>query len=108
MIVFEAPNVANRDLVKRVIGLSGEQIEIRNGQVVVDGERLGEPHAGEGSYSGGPWTVGKAEAFVLGDNRNHSQDSQSYGPLPTTRIVGKAMVSYWPPQQWGWISPARY
>jgi signal peptidase I len=108
VIVFEAPNVANRDLIKRVIGLSGEQVEIRNGQVVVDGERLGEPYAREGSYSGAAWTVGEAEVFVLGDNRDHSQDSRSWGPLPTDRIAGKAMVSYWPPQRWGWISPARY
>jgi signal peptidase I len=101
VIVFSAPNAKNRDLVKRVVGLPGEQISVRNGQVFVDGEQIQEPYAQPGQYTGGSWTLGENELFVMGDNRSRSQDSRSWGPLQTSRIVGKGLVCYWPPRLWG-------
>lgn len=101
IVVFRGPNDESRDLVKRVVGLPGEQIEIVNGQVLVNGQMLPEPYAQLNPSSGGPWKLGEGQVFVMGDNRGRSLDSRSWGPLQTEHIIGKALVSYWPPGLWG-------
>ena len=104
VIVFEPPVSAEGDYVKRVIGLPGELVEIRNGQVLVNNQLVNEPYwVRPGSYSMDARRVGPDELFVLGDNRNLSSDSHSWGMLPMDKVVGKALVSYWPPSLWGVI-----
>lgn len=109
IVVFRDPRTDSRKLIKRVIGLPGEVVEIQNGQVFIDNQPLDEPYiAGPGSYSRAPSPIPENEYFVLGDNRNNSSDSHSWGTLPRQQIVGKAWVSYWPPQLWGVIPHETY
>ncbi len=104
VIVFEPPNRPDDDYVKRVIGLPGETVEIINGKILINGEPLDEPfHPNVGSYSSPPQVVPEGHVFVLGDNRNNSNDSHTWGSLPEENIVGRAWVSYWPPELWGTI-----
>lgn len=104
IIVFHCPYDPKRDFIKRIIGLPGEEVEVKQGQVFIDGRELNEPYvANPSSYSWGPKVMGLDEFFVLGDNRNNSSDSHNWGPLPRKYIVGKAWLSYWPPQDWGLV-----
>ena len=104
VIVFEPPNRPGEDYVKRIIGLPGETVEIRNGQVFSNGQPLPEPfQPGRMSYTMRPQVVPEGTVFVLGDNRNNSNDSHNWGPLPIGNIVGRAWLSYWPPDDWGTI-----
>jgi len=104
IIVFQPPNSPAEDYIKRIAGLPGEQVEIRSGEVWVDGILLDEPYiASPGSYSGA-WNLGDEEYFVLGDNRGNSSDSHSWGVLPRENIVGKAWLCYWPPEQWSLVA----
>ncbi|MFQ6059279.1 MAG: signal peptidase I [Anaerolineae bacterium] len=109
IIVFEYPRAPNRDFIKRVIGLPGEKVEIRQGRVYINDQPLEEPYLSRlGTYSWGPQVVGEDEYFVLGDNRNNSSDSHTWGMLPKGNIVGKAWISYWPPQYWGLVPNSNY
>jgi signal peptidase I len=103
VIVFEPPTNPSDDYIKRIVGLPGEQIEIRGGAVWVDGVVLEEPYTNPGSYSGA-WNLGDGEYFVLGDNRNNSSDSHNWGVLPEENVVGKAWLCYWPPEKWGLVT----
>jgi signal peptidase I len=104
VIVFEPPNRPGEDYVKRVIGVSGDMVEIRKGQVFINNEPIDEPYVVyPGSYSMSPRRVGVNELFVLGDNRNSSSDSHNWGMLESDKVVGKAWISYWPPDYWGVI-----
>jgi signal peptidase I len=104
IVVFHDPNADTRKLIKRVVGLPGETLEIRNGQVLVNGQRLDEPYITRpGQYSEQPMPIPDGNYYVLGDNRNNSSDSHNWGTLPEGEIVGKAWISYWPPSQWGII-----
>lgn len=101
VIVFEYPKDLSRDFIKRVIGLPGDTVEVEGDRVYVNGQVLPEPFGpNPGSSTSGPVTVGPGEVFVLGDNRNNSSDSRTWGPLPLNYIIGKALVSYWPPRYW--------
>lgn len=91
-------------LIKRVVGLPGETIEVRDGRVYVSGEQLEEAWAvkpGGGQY--GPQTIPPLHVFVLGDNRGASNDSRNFGPVSIEDIVGHAWVTYWPPQNIGFV-----
>ena len=104
IIVFHHPQNAARDLIKRVVGLPGEEIQVQEGQVYIDGVLLEEPYL---AYSGGRsarYTLGEDEFYVLGDNRPNSDDSRSWGALQKSQIVGKVWVSYWPPSDWGGVA----
>lgn len=105
VIVFEPPNRPGEDYVKRIIGLPGERIEIKQGQVYINGELLQEPFEPlPGTYTmPNAITVPPNQVFVLGDNRNNSNDSHNWGTLPIENIVGRAWISYWPPNEWGII-----
>jgi signal peptidase I len=104
IIVFEYPRSVDRDFIKRVMGIPGDTVEVRPGQIFVNGEQIEEPYKPEQpAYSYGPITLGPNEYFVLGDNRNNSSDSHSWGPLERKYIIGKAWLSYWPPQNWGTV-----
>ena len=106
VIVFHNPRLPSQLYIKRIIGLPGEQVEIREGKVYIDGKELEEnsdfpeiPYSDNCSV-----TVPPDHYFVLGDNRNHSSDSRSFGPIPRDDIVGKVWLCYWPPSEWG-LSP---
>lgn len=85
------------DLIKRVVALAGETVEVRGGQVWVNGQLLEEPWLTRpGGPDYGPTVVPAQHVFVLGDNRGNSRDSRYFGPLPVKRIVARAVLVYWP------------
>jgi signal peptidase I len=109
VVIFRYPNNPSRDFIKRVIGLPGDKVEIVNGRVIINGQALDESYPlNPGTYSYGPTVVDPDEYFVLGDNRNNSSDSHSWGLLPSKDIIGKAWVSYWPPQLIGLVPTYSY
>ncbi len=110
VIVFRYPHDPSRDFIKRIIGLPGETITIDAGQVLVNGVSLVEPYIkARFTYSGEKtWSLGPHEFFVLGDNRNNSNDSHTFGPIPRSVIVGRARVSYWPIHMWRIIPHHNY
>jgi signal peptidase I len=90
----------NEMLVKRIVGLPGEVVEIREGIVLIDGERLPEPFPHDPSYQTmAPMRLGPLQYFVLGDNRDNSNDSRAFGPVDRTSIVGRVWLRYWPLDQ---------
>jgi signal peptidase I len=91
------------DLIKRVIGLPGETVEIHDNMVFIDGNPLDEPYLPENMVMNdeGPWEVPLGHYFVMGDNRNSSNDSRRFGAIERDRIVGKAFSVVWPPSRWG-------
>jgi signal peptidase I len=98
VIVFQPPNNDNVDFIKRIIAGPGDTVEIKDGTVYVNDLPLNEPYIkAHPGYTLSPTTVPKNEYFVLGDNRNNSNDSHSWGTLPRQNIVGLAWVSIWPP-----------
>ncbi len=100
IIVFHFPMNPEEELIKRVIGLPGDYVSVHAGVVSVNGQVLNEPYiSGAPAYSG-DWQVADGQLFVLGDNRNNSNDSKDWGLLPFDQIVGKAVLIYWPPPFW--------
>lgn len=106
IIVFEAPDNNDTLYVKRVIGLPGDTVEIKNGITYVNGEALSEPYLREpqeGEY--GPFEVPEEAVFVMGDNRNNSNDARFWNTkyVPYENIQGKAYLIYWPFSSFGWL-----
>ncbi|WP_119071804.1 signal peptidase I [Aggregatilinea lenta] len=111
VIVLDSPRTPDELLIKRVIGLPGEHIMIREGRVYVDGIELEEGYVKEyctTSSCDGDWQLASDEYFVLGDNRSHSLDSHSFGPVKASTIVGIARVRYWPPTKADVLSAPDY
>ncbi len=91
-------------LIKRVVGLPGDSVEIHDGRVFVNGEALNEPYvAGVTPGIFGPTTIPPLHIFVLGDNRGASNDSRSFGTISLKDVVGRAWFSYWPPEMAGFV-----
>jgi signal peptidase I len=92
-------------LIKRVIGLPGDVVEIHDGHVIVNGQPLNEPYVAGSTTTGfyAPTTIPPLQIFVLGDNRGFSNDSRSFGTIPLEDVVGRAWFSYWPPEQIGFV-----
>ena len=84
------------DYIKRVIGLPGDNVVVRSGQVIVNGMQLDEPYIASPPQYANEWIVPDGSLFVLGDNRNQSSDSHSWGYVPSNTVVGRAMIVYWP------------
>jgi signal peptidase I len=104
VIDLDKENKSDDMLIKRVIGLPGDTIEIRSGEVTIDGERLEESwttNLGGGNY--GPTTIPPLHVFVMGDNRGASNDSRNFGPVHVDNLVGRAWFSYWPLEDVGFI-----
>ncbi len=95
-----------KDFIKRVIGLPGDTVEMRNGKVYVNGQRIPEPYiTNPGAQDFPPTDVEPDHVFVMGDNRPNSQDSRSaLGQIPLDKVVGKAFVLLWPPSRIEWLS----
>lgn len=100
IIVFAIPTDQQQDLIKRVIGLPGETVSVRQNNVLINGVPLEEPYIAQAPLYSGEWTVPDGNLFVLGDNRNDSKDSHQWGLLPMENVIGKAMIIYWPPDEW--------
>lgn len=105
VVVLKLPARGDELLIKRVVGLPGETVEIEDGQVYINGKLLEEPFLRGDTRPGrhGQVTVPPLHVYVLGDNRDHSNDSRSFGPIPLDNIVGRAWVSYWPPEEMGMV-----
>lgn len=89
-------------LIKRIIGLPGDEVAIHDGQVYVNGEALDEPYLNQNTRGNlAPRVVPPLHVFVMGDNRRASNDSRSFGPVHMDNIVGRAWFSYWPVQDIG-------
>ncbi|MDQ3045466.1 MAG: signal peptidase I [Chloroflexota bacterium] len=106
VIVLEPPVLSEKPYIKRIIGLPGEEIAFQDGYVLVDGRRLGEPYINgalttcrDGQHCA--LTVPEGAVFVLGDNRAHSADSRTFGPVSLDRVIGKAFFSNWPLETFG-------
>jgi signal peptidase I len=116
VIVFKYPEEPERDFIKRVIGLPGDTVELRNKRVFINGKQLDEPYVfflqdpppvpqeaeasidaqgGDPRVQYGPVTVPAGHYFVMGDNRDNSQDSRYWGFLPRENVKGRALVIYW-------------
>ena len=100
IIVFVFPVDPKQELIKRVIGLPGDRVSVQGSQVYVNDELLDEPYIAAAPLYSGEWTVAEGHLFVLGDNRNDSSDSHSWGQLPFDKVIGKAVLIYWPPRMW--------
>lgn len=99
IVVIAMPDMEEM-LVKRVIGLPGETVEVRNGVVYVNSEPLPEPFPHElGHESRAPITLGPLNYYVMGDNRDNSNDSRSFGPVQREYILGRVWLRYWPLDQ---------
>lgn len=103
IIVFHFPLNPKEELIKRVIGLPGERVSVQNHQVYINGQMLNEPYIAQAPIYSGEWTVLDGQLFVMGDNRNNSNDSKDWGLLPAENVVGKAILIYWPPPMWNML-----
>jgi signal peptidase I len=93
---------ASAALIKRVVGLPGDQLEVRGGTLIRNGSPLEEPWRKEAiNYDMAPITVPEEQLWVMGDNRNASLDSHLWGSLPETNVLGTAIWRYWPLQRFG-------
>lgn len=106
VLVFKYPEEPTRDFIKRVVGLPGETLELKGTQVYINGQPLSEPYAlyqrlpdmllpGDVRRAYGPVTIPEGQYFMMGDNRDDSQDSRYWGFLPAGHIKGRALFVYW-------------
>jgi signal peptidase I len=121
VVVFHAPPQAGCpkgtgcDFIKRVIGLPGDRVEVRDNGLFVNGQKLKEDYlpaniiTDAGVYSRNKLvSLGQDEYFVVGDNRPHSSDSRMWGPIKYDEIVGRVFFRYWPPDRLGAIHDPLY
>lgn len=113
IIVFAPPPEAQvgeqkNDYIKRIIGLPGDEIEVTEGKVYLNGKEQKEPYINQQpTYNYGPAIVPEGELFVMGDNRNNSFDSHAWGFLPTNNVKGRAFFRFWPPNRMGVIEQGK-
>lgn len=96
VVIFEAPVAPGKDYIKRMIGLPGDVVTVKDGKLYINGELINEPWVHEPISYSGEWIVPENQYFVLGDNRNHSSDSHSWGFVPRENLIGNAFFCYWP------------
>lgn len=100
IIVLRYPRDPGRNYIKRIVGLPGDRVQIKEGHLLINGKRIQEVYL-NGTPTGdyGPEKVPADSVFVLGDNRNNSEDSRAFGFLKRDLVVGQAILIYWPPQR---------
>jgi signal peptidase I len=112
IVVFWYPSDPDKSYVKRIIGLPGETVEIRNGLVFINGTQLNEPYLdnihNQSLRDNIVRTVDKHYYFVMGDNRDNSSDSRVWGLVPEKYIYGKAFFRYWKPSKMGFLEHGEY
>ncbi len=96
IVIFHFPQDPSQDYIKRVIGIPGDTVTVQGGKVFVNNRQLNETYISAAPQYTGSWTVPADQLFVLGDNRNQSSDSHSWGFVPLSNLVGRALVVYWP------------
>ena len=98
--LFGFPTGTEQDFIKRVMAVGGDKIEGRDGQVYVNDELVDEPYLTEGQQTSpfGPTEIPEGKIFVMGDNRNNSDDSRNFGPIDADAVVGHAFLLIWPPR----------
>jgi signal peptidase I len=104
VVVFESVNGGEEDLIKRIVAVAGDEIEVRNGTLLVNGEEQEEPYLNENPSFNDSYEqteVPEGYVFVMGDNRGNSADSRVFGLLPVENIEGEAFVRFWPPSRIG-------
>ena len=115
-VVVFTPPVSSDDYIKRVIALPGENVSIKGGRVYINSELLKEDYLASDVYTQGgsflqegqTYKVPDGEFFIMGDNRAHSYDSRSFGPIKKNVISGRAWVIYWPVKLAGAVGPPDY
>lgn len=119
IIVFDPPDSepSGVPFIKRVIGLPGDRVELREGLVYVNGVKLDEPYlfkVGDVAQKSLPedgetsWTVPAGDLFVMGDHRQSSSDSREFGPIEISHVIGRAWLRYWPVDTFGTLSTPTY
>ncbi len=111
IVVFEAPENEKYDFIKRIIGLPGDVITLKDGRVYVNNELLPEEYlppttqTASGAFlkNNQPYIIPEGGYIVMGDNRRFSSDSREWGPVPTDHLIGRAWFRYWPPGRIGVI-----
>ena len=111
-IIMKSPTNPDVEFIKRIVGLPHEQVELRNGKVLINGTALLEPYLSPATYTGSEsflsenqiLTIPSDHYFVLGDNREHSSDSRTFGPVSESNIVGKVVFRFWPLNRLGPIN----
>ncbi len=116
VVVFQAPPNNQDEYIKRIIGLPGEELTIQRGKIYIDNKLIEEKYldpasvtkSGNFSAEGKVIKIPENTFFVIGDNRDHSYDSRSWGVIEKNKITGRAWFVYWPPQKAGLIEKAEY
>lgn len=116
IVVFDPPGddgTPNEPLlIKRLIGLPGEHVEFNDGVITVNGTALDEPYKAQepcrANCGEKSWDLSANEYLFFGDNRNNSRDSRAFGVITRNRIIGEAIVRYWPPENWGLVTHYRF
>jgi len=116
VVVFKAPTGNGDEFIKRIIGLSGEEVYVQNGKVYINGKLLEEPYLAESLYTSGSSYLKEGEKIIVpegsflvfGDNRPRSSDSRVFGPITKDVITGRAWLIYWPIKNAGVVSKVNY
>ncbi len=103
IVVFTPPGASpgSTPFIKRVIGLPGDTVDLRNGHVIINGQQISEPYVYPGQTTEplngqDHWVVPPGDIFVMGDHREESSDSRVFGPVPIRNVIGRAWLRYWP------------
>lgn len=100
IMIFKPPHEPKKDYIKRVIGLPGDTVQVKDGVVYINGEALEEIYINERPINDmEPKVIPEGEYFMMGDNRNHSLDSRSWGTVKRNKLEGRALFIFWPPKR---------